>query len=58
MDTRDNLIDKIQKLMQRSDWNEPVTIPSGECRDVTTHLAGLLMKAHARAILEALRRMD
>lgn len=58
MDSRLNLIDKIQKLTERSDWLDPVRLPAGDCKDVTTHLAGMILKYHSKAILEALRRMD
>jgi hypothetical protein len=58
MDERANLIDKLVKLMKRGDFDSPSLLPSGDCKDVTTHLCGLFLKHHAAVILEALRRMD
>jgi hypothetical protein len=58
LDNRPQLIDKLQKLMERADFSAPSVVPSGNCKDVTTHLCGMFLKTHSRAILEALRRMD
>jgi hypothetical protein len=58
MDPRLRVIDRLEKLIDRADWSDPARIPSGECRDVTTHLAGMFIKTHYRLILEALKRMD
>lgn len=58
MDKRANIIDKLEKLSQRGDWHDPPRLPPGDCRDVSTHLGGIFLKTHWRAILEALKRMD
>lgn len=58
MDQRARVIEKLEKLADRADWHDPSRLPAGDCRDVTTHLAGIFLKTHYRAILEALKRMD
>lgn len=58
MDNRATILEKLLKLTERKDWREPSKMPSGECRDVTTHLAGIFLKTHIGAIMEALRRAD
>jgi hypothetical protein len=53
-----SIINKLEKLAARRDFNDPSRLPSGECRDVTTHLCGIFLKVHIGTILEALKRMD
>lgn len=58
MPERQRLIEKLEMLSQRADWCDPSRMPSGNCKDITTHLAGIFLKTHYRMILEALKRMD